>query len=83
MDIDIAKIENLMAILVERDTIHFDGTFKVVPYIFYQLLPFTQYKGHAIPAIHILMTSKNENLYTAVHSSLHQYIPDFTHLMAE
>ena len=26
--------------LVEIDTIHFDGTFKVVPHIFYQLLPF-------------------------------------------
>ena len=69
--------------LVERDTIHFDGTFKVVPYIFYQLFTiFIQYKGHAIPALHILMISKNENLYTAVVLSLHQYIPDFTPLMA-
>ena len=69
--------------LLETDTIHFDGTFKVVPHIFYQLFTiFIQYKGHAIPALHILMTSKSENLYTAVLSSLHQYIPDFSPLMA-
>ena len=32
--------ELMISKLVEIDTIHFDGTFKVVPHIFYQLFTF-------------------------------------------
>ena len=64
--------------LIDDQTIHFDATFKVVPRLFYQLFTiFISYKGHAIPAIHILMTAKSEQLYRAVLSALHEFIPNF------
>ena len=60
----------LISKLIVVETIHFDVTFKVVPHLFYQLLTiFIQYKGHAIPALHILMTNKTEQLYVAVLSA--------------
>ena len=65
------------------ETIHFDGTFKVVPHLFYQLFTiFIQYKGHVMPAVHILMTNKTEQLYFAVLSALREYIPDFKPMFA-
>ena len=64
--------------LIDDQTIHFDAIFKVVPRLFYQLFTiFISYKGHAIPAIHILMTAKSEQLYRAVLSALHEFIPNF------
>ena len=64
--------------LIDDQTIHFDATFKVVPRLFYQLFTiFIRYKGHAIPAIHVLMTAKSEQLYRAVLSALHGFIPNF------
>ena len=70
--------ELMMARLSEAETIHFDATFKVVPNIFYQLLTiFFRYNGHAIPAIQIPMTRKDDQLYTAVLSALHDHIPEF------
>ena len=57
---------------------HFDATFDVVPRIFYQLLTlFIRVKRHAIPALHILMTSKSEHLYTAVVLSMHELVAEF------
>ena len=45
--------------------VSFDGTFYEVPKLFYQLFTvFIQEQHHAFPAIHILMSSKHENLYT-------------------
>ena len=62
----------------EADIIHFDATFIVVPRLFYQLLTiFIPLKGHTIPAIHILMSSKNEQLYKAVLCSLKDFLPNF------
>ena len=64
--------------LKEAEIIHFDATFDVVPRIFYQLLTiFIRIKGHAIPALHILMTSKSEHLYTAVVLAIHELVPEF------
>ena len=73
----------LLSKLIEAETIHFDATFKVVPHIFYQLFTiFIQYKGHAVPAFHVLMTNKSEEFYTAVLSELQAYTPDFKPLFA-
>ena len=38
---------------------------------------FIQEQHHAFPAIHFLMSSKNENLYTAVLQKIVEMIPDF------
>ena len=70
--------ELMLSKLRESDSIHFDATFKVVPRLFYQLMTiFIPFKGHTIPAIHILMTSKNEQLYKAVLLSLKDILPNF------
>ena len=64
--------------LIDDQAIHFDATFNVVPRLFYQLFTiFIRYKGHAILAIHILTTAKSEQLYRAVLSALHEFIPNF------
>ena len=43
--------------LKEIEVNHSDATFKVVPRLFYQLLTiYIRVKGHALPALHILMT---------------------------
>ena len=69
--------------LKEAEIIHFDATFDVVPRIFYQLLTiFIRVKGHAIPALHILMTSKSEHLYTAVALAIHELVAEFNSSIA-
>ena len=53
----------MLSKLRESDSIHFDATFKVVSGIFYQLMTiYIPFKGHTIPAINILRSSKNEEL---------------------
>ena len=75
--------DQMIAKLKVAETVHFDATFKVVPRIFYQLLTiFIRYEGHVIPALHILMSAKSEELYTAVLSAVHSFIPDFNPSMA-
>ena len=78
---DIAVVfatDQMISKIKEIEVIHFDATFKVVPRIFYQLSTiFIRVKGHAIPALHILMTAKNEQLYRAVISAVRTYIPEF------
>ena len=65
----------LLSKLIEAETIHFDATFKVVTHIFDQLFTiFIQYKGHAVPAVHILMTNKSEDC-------IQQYCPNFRHIL--
>ena len=56
--------------------IQYDGTFHVVPKLFYQL--FTVYLSigrNTIPAIHCLMTNKDEERYTAVIIKIKELIP--------
>ena len=58
----------------EIEVIHFDATSKVVPRIFNQFSTiFIRVKGHAIPALHILLTAKNENVYAAVLLAVRAY----------
>ena len=56
--------------------IQFDGTFYVVPKLFYQLFTiFISIGTHTLPAIHCLMTHKDEDLYTAVILKILDIIP--------
>ena len=58
--------------------IQFNATFKVVPRLFYQLLTiFIHFRGHTLPALHILMTRKTERLYEAVLITIRRLIPEF------
>ena len=58
--------------------IKFDGTFCIVPKILYQLFTiFCFYREHTIPVIHILMTNKSEELYSACIQMVIEIIPDF------
>ena len=53
--------------LLDFTHIQFDGTFKLIPRLFLQLFTiFVEFNGHTLPALHILMTRKTEQLYTAV-----------------
>ena len=64
------------------EVIHFDATFRVVLRLFYQLATiFIRVRGHAIPALHILMTAKNEQLCTAVITAVRDYIPEINPLI--
>ena len=63
--------------------IQFDGTFKLIPRLFLQLFTiFVEFNGHTLPALHILMTRKTEQLYTAVLSSIRELIPCFIPVFA-
>ena len=55
------------------------NTFYTVPSIFYQLFTiFITFHGHCIPAVHILMQNKTEDLYTFVVLKLRELIPEFS-----
>ncbi len=57
----------------------FDGTFWVVPALFYQLFTVFLVSGrNFIPAIHILMTAKTERLYEACFQKIADLLPDFS-----
>ena len=61
------------------EQIQFDGTFYTVPSIFYQLFTILiTFHGHCIPAMHILMQNKTEDLYTLVVLKIRELIPDFS-----
>ena len=58
--------------------VHFDGTFQTVPNQLYQLWTILFCVGrHCLPAIHCLMTSKEEELYTAVIHKIKSLLPQF------
>ena len=59
--------DQMISKIKEIGVMHFDATFKVVPRLFYQLATiFIWVKGHAIPALHTLMTAKKR---TTLYSS--------------
>ena len=75
--------ELMLSKVKELDVIHFDAPFTVVPRLFYQLLTiFFRVEGYTIPAIHILMTSKSEQLYKTVLKTFNGFLPDFNPLTA-
>ena len=77
------KIHSMMGDIYD---IQFDGTFYVVPKIFYQLFTiFILIGTHALPAIHCLMTHKDEELYTEVVLKVKDLFPQFrpTNIMSD
>ncbi|KAI6654473.1 hypothetical protein LOD99_869 [Oopsacas minuta] len=62
--------------LSEVDHIYFDGTFYTVPSQFYQLWTiFARFGRNVLPVIHCLLTSKHEEIYTAVLARIHELVP--------
>ena len=84
----VVSINNETAVIFFSDTmndfltritdIQFDGTFFVVPIQFYQLWTlFVTIDNHILPAIHCLMTGKEEQLYVAVLEKICSLVPQF------
>ena len=68
----------MLSALQDANYINFDGTFYVVPKLFYQLSTiFIQRGHHALPAIHVLMSQKCESLYIAILQKIVEIIPNF------
>ena len=80
MDVGAAVIwgsSTMMNNLSNSSTIQFDETFKVVPRLFFQQSTiFIDFRGHTLPALHVLMTRKTERLYTAVLLTIRRLIPE-------
>ena len=77
------KIYNVIGDIIN---IQFDGTFYVVPRLFYQLFTiFLTIGRHTLPAIHCLMTHKDEQLYTAVILKIQSLLPQLqpTNIMSD
>ena len=70
--------DKLYDFISDMNDIQFDGTFQTVPKQFYQLWTILFSVGkHSLPAIHCLMTSKEEALYIAVLREIKKLIPQF------
>ena len=68
--------ETIFEVLGDISDIQFDGTFYVVPRLFYQLFTiFLSIGRHSIPGIHCLMTHKDEELYTALILKIKELLP--------
>ena len=64
--------------LSEATNIQFEGTIQTVPIQFVKLWTiFVAVAGHTMPAIHCLMTSKSQELYSAILKDLEAHIPHF------
>ena len=70
--------QHMNSYLSEISKIQSDGTFYTVPTQFSQLWTvFVVIDRHALPGIHCLMMSKDQELYTAIIAKIHSLIPDF------
>ena len=68
--------DKMSTILSEVEDVYFDGTFYTVPSQFYQLWTiFARFQRHVLPVIHCILTSKSEELYTAILAKVHEFIP--------
>ena len=68
--------DNMATTLSEVEDVYFDGTFYTVPSQFYQLWTiFGRFQRHVLPVIHCILTSKKEELYTAILAKVHELIP--------
>ena len=68
----------MMTLLSETTNVQFDGTFQTVPIQFVQLWTiFVAVGRHTMPAIHCLMTSKSQELYSAILQDLVTHVPQF------
>ena len=70
--------DKLYDFISDMNDIQFESTFQTVPKQFYQLWTILFSVGkHSLPAIHCLMTSKEEALYIAVLREIKKLIPQF------
>ena len=70
--------DEIRTLFNETTNIQFDGTFQTVPKQFVQLWTiFVSVGRHTMPAIHCLMTSKSQELYTGILENLVANIPQF------
>ena len=70
--------DKLYTFISDINDVQFDGTFQTVPNQFYQLWTILLCVGrHCLLAIHCLMTSKEEGLYTAVIRKIKSLLPQF------
>ena len=68
--------DQVMRFSSDISEIQFDGTFHTVPAQFYQLWTiFFSMGRHALPAIHCLLTNKEEELYTAILQKIKDILP--------
>ena len=71
--------DQMKTFMPEVTNIKFDGTFFTVPIQFFQLWTIFVFVGrNTLPAIHCLLTAKNQELCQAVLESLKENIPLFT-----
>lgn len=73
-------IKYQLNVLSECEGIFIDGTFKMAPKNYYQILNFWGYlktKKIYLPLLHALMTSKSQQAYNHVFNSLLQLLNDF------
>ena len=81
-DTDLALLfmpEKMVDTLQNVKSGHVDGTFKVVPKQFTQLVTiFGDYKGHVLPLFHVLMTNKTQALYEKVFEGIKDMFPQFS-----
>ena len=70
-----SMIENIR----QAQSVAFDGTFWIVPSLFYQLFTIFIINGrHFSPAIFFLMTGKSQSLYQACFLKISELIPEFS-----
>ena len=76
-DVGIVFFSDKMAtILSEVEDVYFGGTFYTVPFQFCQLWTiFARFQRHVLPVMHCILTSENEELYTAILAKVHELIP--------
>ena len=70
--------EPMKDFLSQITNIQYDGTFFTEPIQFYQLWTiFIKVGRHNLPAIHCLLTGKNQHLYQAILETISENIPHF------
>ena len=70
--------DKMMDLVSQAPDIQFDGTFYCVPKQFYQLWTiFVRVERHSLPAIHCLLTGKEQGLYKCIMESIHNLVPQF------
>ena len=70
--------DKMRELIPQIPDIQFDGTFYCVPKQFYQLWTiFVTVERHTLPAIHCLLTGKEEGLYRCIMESIRNLIPQF------
>ena len=68
----------MMDLVSPAPHIQVDGTFYCVPKQFYQLWTiFVRVERHSLPAIHYLLTGKEQGLYKCIMESIRNLVPQF------